>query len=58
MKTKLKNKKGMDTTLSLVVTLVVALLVVLVIIAIFGSNTGNAETFAQNNTNTEFVPWS
>lgn len=57
MKENILYRKGMSTSITLVITIVVALMVVLVITAIFGANAGNAETFAQNNTNTEFVPW-
>lgn len=57
MKKDIMYRKGMSTSITLVITIVVALMVVLVITAIFGANTGNAETFAQNNTETEFVPW-
>jgi len=53
----MEEEKGMSTTLAVMMAIVVGLLVVVVLIAIFSSNTGNLEMFAQENTQTEFVPW-
>jgi hypothetical protein len=43
------ERKGMDSTLALIIAIVVGLLVVVVIVGILNSNTGNLENFALNN---------
>lgn len=57
MKKKIIYRKGMSTSIALVITIVVGLMVALVLTAIFGSNTASMEAFGQNNTETELVPW-
>lgn len=58
MKLKNRPKKGMSSTLALMMAIVVGLLVVVILVAILSSNTNGLETFAQNHGDATFVPWS
>lgn len=48
------KRKGMDSTLALIIAIVVGLLVVVVIASLLNSNAGGLEDFALNNINVDF----